>query len=510
MAATVLSKVLGMLRSVIFTASYGTGVEANAFTEASVIPTTFFDLLLSAAILGCFIPVYNSFSRDKSSEADDFACVFFNTIALLTSALALLGIIFAPQIISFMAPGFDDATKELSVRLLRLMFPMIIFTGGAYTAVGVMQSKGRFLLPAFISSISNGAVIIYLLCFDGLLGEKGIWGLAAVYTLAWLIQLLTLAIPLLRSGFRYRPGIDFHNPALRRALKAVPPVMIGSWLPPVTILSGTFFASFVSFEGSVTVFSSANSLYVMIVGILTYSICNYVFPTLSRLSADGDEESFNDTVRRGTLSSMLIIAPIFAAVLILAGEGVAMLYMRGEFTSEAAAQTATALRGIAVAMPAFSVIEIFSRVMYSKNLNRIPMIASGAGVAVNLLSGFVMIRILGLGIGAVGFSAALGQISAACVLLFSAIRHIKGLFDRDFAIRSLKIAACGLVSAAVMLVLKRVFGADPYSTGFFRSFLTCAAVFLPGALVYMLLGMLLGVIPRRNIKAAQATEDKNK
>jgi len=139
---------------------------------------------------------------------------------------------------SLMAPGLDAETSALASRLLRIMFPMIIFTGAAYTLVGVMQTKGRYFLPSMISAVSNAGIIIYLLAIDPLVGEGGVYGLAIAYLCAWFLQFLTLALPLYRSGFKFSPRLDFKNRALREALKKLPPIMEmdcpmarGRWIP---------------------------------------------------------------------------------------------------------------------------------------------------------------------------------------------------------------------------------------------------------------------------------------
>ena len=163
-AAMALSKVLGMLRSVLLASHYGTGTEANAFTAATQIPLTCFDLLLSAAILGCFIPVYNSFFKDGGSgeaKADRFACVFLNFVITVTGILTVAGILFADPLLSLISPDLTQAEHSLGVVLLRIMFPMILFTGAAYTLVGVLQSKNEFIVPSLISCISNLGVILY-------------------------------------------------------------------------------------------------------------------------------------------------------------------------------------------------------------------------------------------------------------------------------------------------------------------------------------------------------------
>lgn len=485
MGATVLSKLLGMLRGVVLFSRYGTGMEANAFSEASHIPLTFFDLLMSVAILGCFIPVYNSLTVKENGRerADEFACLFLNTVLLATGALALLGIVFAEPLISVLGYALEDGTKALAVKLLRILFPMIIFTGGAYTLVGVMQSKGRFFLPALVSSISNGGVILYLLILDDKLGENRIYGLAAAYLFSWLLQFATLAIPLAAGGFRYRAAFDLRDPDLVRALKMAPPIMLGSWLSPVIIQSGLFFSPF-AVDGNVTVFDCANNTYIIIAGILTYSICNYIFPKLSKLSAEGDTGDFTKTVRTGLLSSLVIILPFTFAVELLSGEGIAMIYMRGEFTPEAARQTALTIRTICVGMPAFAVYELLSRMFYSNGMYRVPMLASVCGIAVNIVSSVILFVVLRSGMGAVGAVVALSQYAAAAVLVITAAVRLRGLFSRRFAAGCAIAFGCSCVAGGVMRLAYSLFGNDPYANTAVGNLTVAFTVFAAGAAVY--------------------------
>ena len=485
MGATVLSKVLGLVREMMLAAAYGAGNSvAEAFSAALSVPSTFFDLLFSAAILGCFIPVYNSF-KGNEKKADEFACIFFNAISLLTGILALIGIIFAEPIIKIVTPGLEDSA--LAVTIVRILFPMIIFTGMAYTLVGVMQSKGRFFLPALISSISNAGVIVYFLFFNNIFG---VYGLAAAYVIAWVIQFLTLAIPLARGGFRFRALFDLRNPELRTAIKMVPPIMIGSWLSPMTILVGKHFASY--FNGVAT-FNYANQTYIMIAGILVYSICNYVFPTLSRLADEGKTEDFNHTVRTGTTAAMFIIVPFMFAVAVLSGEGTAILYMRGEFTAQNTADTAEALRIISFAMPFYGAIEIFSRVFYSKKKTFFPMLAAILGVIVMTVSGAICVQGFRMELNAVALSVALGQFTAALVLTVCAVKNVKGLFTWDFIKDLLKIFVCGLVMCAVMMLIYKLLANNPYISGIYKNVGVCALTFAGGAVMYLVFSAILGV-----------------
>ncbi|MHB1151556.1 MAG: murein biosynthesis integral membrane protein MurJ [Eubacteriales bacterium] len=497
MTATIIAKALGMLRGMLIAPLYGISMAAQAFSAASHIPLTLFDFAFGAAILGCFIPVYNSFKQDDK-VADEFARVFLNLVLLVTAVLALIGIVFADSITGFAAPGLDEATKVLAAQLLRIMFPMVIFTGSVYTLVGVMQSRGRYLLPAFVSAVSNAGVIVYLLFFNRLLGKNGIYGLAAAYTLSWLIQFLTLAIPLFVSGFRFSPGMSSDKLsnkeagfALKRAVKMAPPIMLGSWLAPAGVLSGLYFASFINIKGAVSVFDYANTVFIIVAGTLTYSICNYSFPLLSRLGNDESTE-WSRVVRSGITSSAAIIIPFAIAVYILAGEGVTTLYMRGEFTEQAARETVNTLRYMVFGMPAFAFVEIVNRVFYSKGMVYVPMIAALSGIVLTISASALFIQIEPLRVGAVGLGYAVGQTAAAAVLAVFLLRKTD-VINKVLVIMLLKLTAASLLSGGAMIMMYKLIANNPYNAGVVRNIISAFIVAAAGAVIYFSVIKLTGV-----------------
>jgi len=511
-AATLLSKLLGMLRGIIFAAIYSDSMEANAFTVASHIPLTCFDLLLSAAILGCFIPVYAGlFGGSKemaSGDGDEFAAVFLNTIILITSLLSLIGIIFAGPLVSLMAPGLDESTEALAVKLLRILFPMIIFTGSAYTLVGVMQTRGRYMLPAMISAISNGCIIIYMLAIAPNIGDGGIWGLAVTYLIAWFIQFMTLAVPLHISGFRFRPKLDFKNPALNKALKQLPPIMAGSWLMPVTIYSGIFFISLIT--DKVAIFEYANSIYVLVTGILTYSLCNYIFPKLSKLSGAGDGDSYVTASVQSLKIALGVIIPFTAAVIVLHGEGTSIVYLRGNFSPESAELTALAVCTMAVGMPFFAVNEMLSRAFYARQRTIPPMTAALIGIAVNILTSVLVVSSDNPQIWQIGLPYAFGQAASAITLAVIFFSTNKGAFTSGDTLNVIKLLISGAAAFAVMYIIRMLTHNDPYTSGILVNILICAAVFIPGAAVYVVLLRLLGVsfTDRGMEKVTQSEQNK--
>lgn len=503
MLATVVAKGLGLFRQVLMASTYGTSSDANVFSVASQIPLQFFDLLFATAISGCFIPAYNSFKRGKngeiSPEADDFSCSFFNFILISTGVLALLGIALASPIASLL--GFESTSdKQLAAELMRIMFPMIIFTGTAYTLTGVMQSKGRYLIPAMISALSNLTVIIYFMFFND---SFGVQGLAVAYVLGWVFQFLTLAVPLRTGGYRFRPVLHMRTQQMKRTLRQVPAIMMGSWLLPATTIVTTYFTSFIGTNGSV-LFNYADNAFIMISGILTYSICNYALPKLSALAADESEQGERDfvfCVRSGLVSVMALILPFMAVIMLLSPEIVAALYMRGGFTAEDTSMVSTVMTLLLAAMPAFAIIEFGSRVFYAKKLGRVPMTAALCGVGVDaVLAALSVFAFKAEGLGGVCLvvgSTVIGFYVAAAVMICGAVKYVRALFDRELLSNLLRIVLASAVSAAVCLGVLRLIsafrGGIDVSGGTVYNIIICAVAFVPAALVYLLLLKLLHI-----------------
>ena len=165
-AATLLAKVLGMLRDVLVASNYGTQVSAVAFYTASRIPILLFDFVIGGVISSTFIPVFNEYLEKKGKEqAMRFANQYINVVLLITVVITALGLIFSSTLINLVAPDISDATKVISRGLSNIMFPMIIFTGLAYSFVGILQSFGEFNIPSIISEnfIPSCASIFFFL-----------------------------------------------------------------------------------------------------------------------------------------------------------------------------------------------------------------------------------------------------------------------------------------------------------------------------------------------------------
>ena len=205
MLVTLLGKVLGLYRDRLLAVHYSVGMEANAFFTASRIPRVFFDAVFASAIAACFIPVFSEYLEKKGKkEAFRFAGNFITVIALLTAVLTVLGMLFPQLLVAVFADYADAQTTALAVSLTRVMFPTVLFSGLAFSLVGVLQAQDHFTAPALMSTASNLVIIFYFLFLDK---EMGIYGLAGAYLVGWLLQGLIQLPPLRRLGYQYQPRL---------------------------------------------------------------------------------------------------------------------------------------------------------------------------------------------------------------------------------------------------------------------------------------------------------------
>jgi len=487
---TIFAKISGLLRVSLFANLFGTSPEADIFLTASRLPTLFFELALGAAILSTFIPIFN---KKLSIEGKDSAMAFANNFMTIVTALAivicLLGITFSRQIIDTFF-GFDYATSAAVAEILRILFPVVIFTALAFMSVGVLQSFGEFNVPAMMSLVSNVAMIIYLLIF----GRRfGVIGISIAMLFGWNLQFLIQIPPLIKKGFRYKFVMNFKDPALKDVVRLAIPILISSWVHPINIALNVIFASHMEGSGDIAGLDYANTLYIMGVGIFTLAVTNFIFPKLSRLNAEGNTEEFAQTVKTSISYLTYAVIPIMALFIALSSPVIQILYGRGEFGPDSIALASSALTFYSFGMIAFVFTEVLNRTFFAIQDGKTPMFASIAGVLGNLALSAYLIFVQGFGVWALALSAAFGITVTAIILLTVVATRKQGIIDGKFMLNLFKTIICG-VGTAVTAVhayawLGEIFMADNTFAVFFKFTLASLVAFV----VYLILGWIFQV-----------------
>jgi len=410
--------VLGLFRDTLVANFYGTGMESVAYTAASKLPVTIFDLVIGGVVSAAFIPVFNSVLVKKGKkDAMKFANAYVNLIIIICAVISIIGIAFARPLIAFIAPDIPADAAGLAVKLTRIMFPMIIFTGLAFSFVGILQSMGEYNLPALISLVSNCIMVSYLFTLNRFFG---IVGLAVAMLLGWAAQAFVQIPKAYSLGFRYSPKANIFDPDIYRAAKNALPILIGTWTTPICNLINTRLASGIENGRAMTALDYANRLYIMIVGIFSFVATNLLFPYFSRAEAEGDREGASRMMRTSVKTLIYIIAPIAVGVMILSEPFTAIVYQRGEFNVSDTVITAEALSRYAVGMIFMAANEVMVKALFAANRPKIPMVSSLASMVFNI----ALVTVFGsrLGIGGIALVSAFATVVNLAINLIMAHR----------------------------------------------------------------------------------------
>ncbi|MGL5676525.1 MAG: murein biosynthesis integral membrane protein MurJ, partial [Cellulosilyticaceae bacterium] len=475
------SKFLGLLRDMVL-AAYLPTAELTAFLAASKIPLMLFDITIGGVISAAFIPVFNSLlMKENKEKALKFANEYINFIIIITSVLTVIGILGADGLIGFTLSGDEIApeTRLLAVELSRIMFGMIIFTGVAYSFVGMLNSNGQFYITSILSLISNGLIIGYLMVSGS---GVSVHGLAGVMLLGWSMQVMMQIPSIWKYGYRFRPTFKVLTPEMKSAMVLSVPILISSWAQPLSSLINMKMASYLNGGDAVVALEMSNRLYVVIAGIFGYVISNLSYPYLSKVGILEDTTAIKNLLRTLVKSITFIITPIMVGLVLLALPIVSLAYERGEFTAEVTLLTATALMTAGLGMLAFSYNEILNKTFYAMNNSKIPMYTATTGIGVNVVLSMVLPQYLG--IAGLGLAIATGTMVTATLNFTMINRKLKGFFGREGWVEVLKIAVAALVMAAVVVPLRQQFD---------HVFLQVLIPTCVGAVVYMGLCLLFRV-----------------
>ncbi|MBR6543133.1 MAG: murein biosynthesis integral membrane protein MurJ, partial [Anaerotignum sp.] len=447
MLITLFGKILGLVREQFLAAKYATGMEAAAFLLASRIPRTFFDVIFASAISASFIPIFVEYlQKYGKEEAYRLANRFITMISTVTVVMMVAGMVLAEPLTWLIAPGYDVATAELCVELLRMLFPTMLFTAVAFSFVGILQSLDEFNIPAALSVASNGVLILYYIFFN----EKfGIYGLTIAFLIGWAMQAIMQIPSLHQKGYHYKPDFHFKDEGLKKIGKLMLPVMVSTWIQPINFMVNTRFASQLS-SGNVTngelgvsALEYANNLYTIIVGVFVLAIANMVFPKFSRMTEDKKE--FGLAVR-GTLKAMIfLLIPMTVGLMALAEPVVTLIYKRGQFDGLATELTSAALFFFALGMVGYGVQNILSRAFYANQDGKTPFYSGLVSIIINALMCWLLLK--PMGIGGLALAAAVSSTAAAAVLMVPAVKQYPDILDKSLVGQLLKmfLAAMGML-----------------------------------------------------------------
>ena len=448
-AATMTSRVLGMVREMVYAAFMGNTWIASAFTLAFQVPNLFRRLLGEGALTAAFIPIFKHKERNHGeAEMWRTANAVISGLVAATGMVTVLGILGVSGALLVGGSRFDPETT-LMLRLLRVMFPYVLLVCLAAVFIGMANARGHFFVPALGAVVLNVIMIASVLLLAPRMGvtkEQQIFGLAIGVVVAGLAQAL-FQLPSLRGeGYRYTWVSPWRDPAVREVVRKMIPGSIGVAAFQINVLVTQSF-SFWFDPTIVSTFNYSVRLMELPQGLFGISLATFLLPTLSGLAADKKFPEFRATLNQGL--SYLSFANLLAAAiaLALAVPIVRLLFERGEFGPEATQRVALALACLAPGLLMFSMNNILARAFYALHDIKAPMKISLFCLGVNLVLALWLVqpyREAGLAVAntlSAGFNTAL--------LFYTLRRKLARLDATGLPQTILKLAGAAVVAGAV-------------------------------------------------------------
>jgi putative peptidoglycan lipid II flippase len=388
-AATMTSRVLGLVREQVMAAWFGAGLATDAFNVAFRIPNLLRDLFAEGAMSSAFVPKFMEVQARRGSEAAlEFGRRLLLSLVVFLSALCLIGGLAAPWLVAVFAPGFASipGKVELTVALTRVMLPFLPLIAAAAVCMAMLNARGRFLVPALAPALQNLLMVgagLALIPACLAVGWPAIAAMAIGVVIGGLGQLAWQLAPLFALGFRWRwepPSID---PDVRRVAAAMVPATIGLAATQLNLFVSTVLASLLP-QGSVSWLWYAFRLMQLPIGVFGVALGTVSLPSLSRAAVAGDMTAVKTTLSATLRLVLLLTLPAAVWLAVAAHAVIALLYQHGRFTEPDTAATAGALVMYCVGLPAFAAVGVLTRTFYALGDTRTPVRASFVAVAANL------------------------------------------------------------------------------------------------------------------------------
>jgi len=457
-AATLTSRILGLVREQVLAALFGAGDEMDAYLVAFRIPNLVRDLFAEGAMSAAFVPTFTRHLTLHGKEhAWRLANNVLNALLIITGLLVVLGYAFAAPLVTAYAGSFEavPGKLELTITLARVMFPFLVLVALAVAVMGMLNSLRHYFIPSLAPATFNVVAIVCAFALTPVmprLGYPRIMSMAIATLLGGLVQLLVQLPSLRREGFRYRPHLEPGDPGLRRILLLMGPGTVGLAATQLNLFVSTLLATSQG-TGAVSWLQYAFRVMYLPLGLFGVSIATAVLPAAARHAAMQDRVAIRSTVSRGLRLMLMVNIPATCGLALLSHDIIRLLFERGHFTPNDTAATAAALRIYAIGLVGYSTVRIVSPVFYALGRNRIPVTLSAVSVGANLVLSVLLVRTLGfVGLALATSMAALANATLCLILLRT---QLGGIGGQRLATASAKVVLASLGMSAVVVAVNR-------------------------------------------------------
>ena len=446
--AFVASRLLGLARDVIVAARFGTSGEYDAYVAAFRVPDLLFQVIMAAAFGSAFIPIFASLLERRDSDAAwRLASAVLNLSAIsVTIAAGIAFLLAGPIMREVLLPGYPRDLQDLGADVMRILLLSPVFLGLAIAAKGILEAQHRFILPAVAPLFYNLGIIFGAVAFGPSLGVKGL----AIGVVIGAFGHLAVQLPgLLRGRMDYVPTVRLDTPGLAEVGRLLVPRVVGQAAFIINFIVVTIFAQSIG-EERVSALNYAWLLLMLPHGIVALSISTVIFPSLARLYERRDFAGIRAMYGSAVRSLLFLSLPAAVVLFAFRDAIVQTLLERGEFDDFSRELTVDALAYFAVALVAYAVVEVLTRVFYGMQDSRTPVIAGVATIALNVLLCAVLVGRLDVA----GLALSLGLTTAIeGLILLVALKRRLGVLIPDFGDWCFRAVLATTAMSGVAMVL---------------------------------------------------------
>jgi len=369
-----ISRILGFARDMVFARMFGADAATDAFFVAFKIPNFLRRLFAEGAFAQAFIPVLTEYKENKSTEELQLLISkVAGTFSVVLLGITLSGILAAPLIIMMFGPGFlgDDEKYNLAVEMLRFTFPYLFFIALTAFAGGILNSFGKFAVPALTPVFLN-IVLISAAVFISPNLDQPIMALAWGVFIAGIVQLLFQFPFLLKMKLLPRPRWGWNHPGVTKIRKLMLPAIFGSSVVQINLLFDTLIASFL-ITGSISWLYYSDRLVEFPLGLLGIALATVILPKLSQDHAKASPEKFSATLDWALRFALLIGLPAAVGLVILAAPMLATLFYGGAFTGEDVYLSSLSLMAYASGLMGFILVKVLAPGFYARQDTTTPV-----------------------------------------------------------------------------------------------------------------------------------------
>lgn len=494
---TMLSRILGLVRDVVIASFVGASANADAFLVAFKIPNFLRRLFAEGAFSQAFVPVLAEYKTAGSVQAvrgliDRVAGVLGGTLLFITG----IAMIAAPLITMVFAPGFVNQPEkfQLTSEMTRITFPYLLLISMTGFCGAILNSYGRFAVPAFTPFFLNLSLIFAALVASPWF-EQPVFALAWGVLLAGVVQLAFQLPSLYRLELVPRPRWDTVDPGVRRIMKLMVPALFGVSVSQINLLLDTILASFMT-TGSVSWLYYSDRLTELPLGIFGIAIATVMLPNLSAHRAAAREGQFNATLDWAMRWVLLIGLPSALALILLAEPILVTLFQYGAMTPRDVEMTVLSLRALSLGLVAFMLIKVLAPGFYARLDTATPVkigiMAMVANMVMNLAIALPLMHLYNIGHMGLALATSLAAMLNAGLLLRGLLRAGFYQFQPGWVSYMLRLLlAC--VALAIVLLLLAPESAAWYDWRWPKRVVELALLCVVGVTVYFAALWLLGI-----------------